>query len=109
MSTDILVTVNSIALGIITILLAVVGFFLKDIYNTNRQQQQRSEIAIKKLEDDLSKHKESLPEKYVMREDFFREINTLERKIDTIGRDITELNKNVSSLVSLVGGNTNGK
>ena len=42
-----------------------------------------------------------LPEKYTLKDDFYREINKLDSKLDYIREDITELNKNVSSLIAL--------
>ncbi len=49
----------------------------------------------------IERLEERLPEKYTLKDDFYREINKLDSKLDYIREDITELNKNVSSLIAL--------
>ncbi|MGE5551912.1 MAG: hypothetical protein ACM3ZC_15470 [Bacteroidota bacterium] len=79
--------------------LGIIGFFLKDIRASIRDKQNKQDQEIKELRDDLNNFKAGLPRVYVMRDDFLRAVTGLEMGVDTIRREITELNKNVSRLL----------
>jgi len=97
-ATLILVSLLSMALGII-------GYFLRDIRATMAQQLSAHQEQIKEVKDDLMEFKATIPRTFVMREDFIRAVAGLDHKVDTIGREITEINKNIGKLL---GGGTGG-
>lgn len=99
----VLVSILSCALGII-------GYFLKDIrasVNTQlgdtKDELQRvkndTKKEIQEVKDDLADFKALLPHQYVMREDFIRAVSGLDHKVDGIGKEITEINKNIGKLL----------
>lgn len=103
------ITGNDIYNVILTAAIGIIVYFLRDLKSSNdkKQDQQDTEISkvrddltgeVDKIRDDLTKIITSLPHTYVLRDDFLRAITCLEMKVDTIARDIGELNKNVSKL-----------
>lgn len=88
-----------ILLTILSLALTIIGYFIKDIRQNLKDTQSKHEQEITKVRDDLTSLITSLPHTYVLRDDFLRVISCLEMKVDTIGRDVGELNKNVSRLV----------
>lgn len=106
------ITINWI-FGIITTCAG--GFITWSLKNLYNQLQNDKAETRKLIEEHASKAKEDtknitakferleerIPEKYTLKDDFYREINKLDSKLDGIREDITELNKNVSSLIAL--------
>ncbi|WP_035296179.1 hypothetical protein [Brevibacillus thermoruber] len=101
-SYDTLIPFLSIAVALIYILIGVIGFFARDAYNRMKEEQNKQSTDIKRLEENLVKAKEDISREYVRKDDFFREINKIDQKIDKIGEHITEIHK----IVSAMGGNS---
>lgn len=84
---------------------------LKTIMQTHKTETQslinefdlRSRDEDKKLLGKIERLEEKLPEKYILKEDYYREINKLDRKIDNIKDELSSLNKNVAELVGKLG------
>ena len=84
--------------------LGIIGYFLRDIRYHGPTASAHQE-QIKEVKDDLMEFKATIPRTFVMREDFIRAVAGLDHKVDTIGREITEINKNIGKLL---GGGTGG-
>ncbi|GEC88608.1 MULTISPECIES: hypothetical protein [Brevibacillus] len=100
-SYDLLIPFLSIAVALIYILIGVIGFFARDAYNRMKEEQTKQSTDIKSLEEKFVKTKEDISKEYVRKDEFFREINKIDQKIDRIGEHITEIHK----IVSAMGGN----
>lgn len=108
-----LITVNWIFGVLSTAAIGFIGWTLKELYSQVKQDrietrkliEQQGQVykeLLDKLENKVYKIDEKLPEKYVLKEDFYREINKLDAKLDNVREDIADLHKTVSSLVALI-------
>lgn len=88
-----------ILLAILSFLIGLVGYFLKDIRQQLKEKQDRQDREISEIRSDLAAFKETLPRQYVMREDFLRSITALDMKIDNLSKDVSELVKSVSKML----------
>lgn len=109
------ITINWIFGIISTGAIGFISWSLKELYNQQRnertetrqiiaEQNKKSKEETEKLESKIYRLEEKLPEKYVLKEDFYREINKLDMKLDSIKDDVSELNKNVASLLTIAKG-----
>lgn len=100
---------DQIFMLVLGIIIALIAFFLKDLKKQNDDKHRELGDGIEKAKEDFKTENDkireeytklitSLPHTYVLRDDFLRAITCLEMKVDTIARDIGELNKNVSQL-----------
>lgn len=78
---------------------AVIAYFLKDIRQSVKEKQREQDEKIDELSKDMSRLKETLPQKYVLRDDFIRAIAGLDNKVDNIAKEVGEINKSLSRLL----------
>lgn len=71
-------------------ILGIIGYFLKDIRSSIREQQKSNQEEIKVLRADLEELRAELPEKFVLRDDYIRTLSNLENKIE---RNFDAVNK----------------
>lgn len=113
------ITINWIFGIISTGAIGFISWSLKELYNQHRaekaetrqliaEQGKKNKEQNEKLENKIYRLEEKLPEKYVLKEDFYREINKLDMKLDSIKADVSELNKNVASLLTIAKGEYKG-
>lgn len=76
-------------------ILGLIGYFLKDIRSSIREQQKTSQEEIKALRADLEELRAELPIKYVMRNDYIRTLSNLENKIE---RNFDAVNKKLDKI-----------
>ena len=88
-----------ILIAVLSATLGIIGYFLKDIRSSMNTELGQSKREIQSIKDDLADFKASLPHTYVMREDFIRAIAGLDHKVDSISKEITEINKNIGKLL----------
>lgn len=90
----------------------LVSFALKELFGQFKAEKLETRSLItenrQKLREEIEKTiakidrlEEKLPEKYALKDDFYREVNKLDLKLDNLRSDISELNKNVASLIAL--------
>lgn len=125
------ITVSWIFGGLVTIVTAVITWSLKELYSRSKSDKDDTNEKIEKLQADIKEnakeakqsvdevkkefetHKQKLPEKYVLKDEFNREINKLDQKLDdfknatyerldAVKDEIMELNKSIASLVATV-------
>lgn len=125
------ITISWIFGGLVTIVTAVITWSLKELYNRSKSDKDDTNEKIEKLKADIKEntkevkrnvdevkkefetHKQKLPEKYVLKDEFNREINKLDQKLDdfknatyerldAVKDEIMELNKSIASLVATV-------
>lgn len=87
--------------SILSMFLGVVTYLLKDIRSDSKLKQKEQDIEIEKIKEDFSDFKEVLPQKYVLRDDFLRAIANLDNKVDKVGNEIAEMNKNISKMLGV--------
>lgn len=85
-----------IGLAAISGLGAIIGYLLKDIRSSVKEQQQDHKEAIEEVKKDLANFKEQVPKEYVLRDDFVRTIGSIEYRINQVGKDVKELLKLLS-------------
>jgi uncharacterized coiled-coil DUF342 family protein len=68
----------------------------------------------KQVKEDMSEFKgrverisDKLPKDYVLKEDFHREINKFDQKLDFTRDEVSEINKKLASVIALLGGGVN--
>lgn len=76
-------------------ILGLIGYFLKDIRSSIREQQKTNQEEIKILRADLEELRAELPIKYVMRNDYIRTLSNLENKIE---RNFDAVNKKLDKI-----------
>jgi len=85
--------------GLLCMAMGIIGYFLRDIRQSLKEKQQEQDQKIAAVERDVMNLKETLPQKYVLRDDFVRAVAGLENKIDNICREVSEINKGLSRLI----------
>lgn len=90
-----------ITISLLSAAVGIIGYFLKDIKSSQKEKDTAQDKEIAAVKKDLSDFKAQLPLDYVLRDDFVREISTLNRKMDRVIRE-------VSGLVRAVGGKSCG-
>ncbi len=107
------ITVNWVFSIISTGAIGLISWSLKQLYSQSKaekdetrrlilQQDIKSKEESEKLGNKIYRLEEKLPEKYVLKEDFYREINKLDLKLDSIKDDVSELNKNVAAVLAMM-------
>ncbi|NPV70302.1 MAG: hypothetical protein HPY55_06610 [Firmicutes bacterium] len=77
---------------------SVIGYLLRDFKLSFERGQQKQDDTIDGLAKDLSNLKATLPEKFVMRDDFLRAVAGLDRKMDLVMREVTNTSRLVAEL-----------
>lgn len=102
------ITISWIFNIIVTLAMSVIGWSLKEQYKQIKNDKQETREYVKenitKLDARVVKLEDKLPKEYVLKEDFYREINKLDLKLDSVKDDIAELNKNVTALLTTIQG-----
>ncbi len=92
----------------VTLAMSVIGWSLKEQYKQIKTDRSETREYIKenigKLDTRVTKLEDKLPKEYVLKEDFYREINKLDLKLDSVRDDIAQLNKNVVALLTTIQG-----
>lgn len=125
------ITISWIFGGLVTITTAIITWSLKELYNRFKQDKDDTNKKIERLQDNVNKkakevkqnvdevkkefetYKQKLPEKYVMKEEFNREINKLDlklddfktatyEKLDNVKDEIMDLSNSISALVATI-------
>jgi len=114
------ITVSWIFGIIVSVVTAVISFSLKEIYGSSKKDKTEALKRLEELKDDtenklqsleqalneakkeLEIFKEKMPEKYTLKDDFHREINKLDAKMDNLKEEVSGLNKNVTALIAKI-------
>lgn len=83
-----------IAMSIITILLGVIGFFVKKAFND--LDNKASKTDLEEVKKDVEANKESIgkiKDNYLTKEDFFREQTKMEKRLDEILKLLRDISK----------------
>lgn len=78
---------------------AIIGYLLKDIRTSVKEQQTDQKDAIEKVKGDLANFKTQVAHQYVHKDDYIRTIASFDKKMDDVAKEISDLNKNVSELL----------
>lgn len=89
----------TILFGLLCGALGIIGYFLRDIRQAVKEQLAAQDEKIKAVEKDVSNLRETLPQKYVLRDDFVRAIAGLDNKVDSIFKEVGEINKSLNRLI----------
>ncbi|GAB6173292.1 hypothetical protein JCM15765_27700 [Paradesulfitobacterium aromaticivorans] len=92
---DLYQPVMTVLIAIVSAALGIIGYFLKDIRSSVRGEIDENKREIEKVQEELADFKATLPHTYVMSDDFIRAVASLDHKVDGIGKEITEINKNI--------------
>ncbi|MDI3480805.1 MAG: hypothetical protein PWQ97_460 [Tepidanaerobacteraceae bacterium] len=84
---------------VVSVALAAISYFIKDIRQTIKEKQEKTEKKIEDIGNEFMEFKASLPRNYVLRDDFIRTTATLEAKIDRMAADTTEIKEAIAKLV----------
>lgn len=106
------VTANWIFGILFSAAMGFMGWSVKELYSQLKNGKKETEKFItalevklkedsSKLENKIEKLETTVTEKYALKEDFHREINKVDAKLDYIRKDVTEISKNVSSLIAI--------
>ncbi|QUO43442.1 hypothetical protein KDJ56_11075 [Brevibacillus composti] len=116
--TGTLITIISVMGSILLTLASIIGYFLKDIRASVKENQNALDKNLQEIEKDFSDFKAELPHKYVLKDDFNRALKELkddqtraiaglEHKVDTLTRDVREMLQSVSKLTGAGAGGKN--
>ncbi|MCD9025764.1 hypothetical protein [Cohnella silvisoli] len=112
--TGALISIISVLITVLLTLVGIVGYFLKDIRASVKEKQKDQDENLSVISKEISKLKEDLPVKYVLKDDYTRTLKELkddqtraiagvEHKVDTLTRDVREMLQVVSKLTGLGG------
>lgn len=96
---DLYPAATTILYGLLGAAMGIIAYFLRDIRQSVKEKQQEQEQKLESLRKDMTNLKESLPHKYVLRDDFVRAIAGLDHKIDTICKEIGDISKGLNRLI----------
>lgn len=103
-------TMIQVLLIVLSSALAVIGYFLRDLKKTMISKDAEQDRAIEKLKDEFHNFRTSMPETYVLRQDWIRELTVFQKKIDDQSGKIDGQNtklikiaEDVSKLLALYG------
>lgn len=88
-----------IALPVFSLMLGVVGYFLKDIRASINKSQEDQKGEIKELQNDLTKFKMTVAHQYVLKDDYIRTIASFDKKMDDVVDKISEINRSIIELL----------
>lgn len=88
-----------IAVSLLGSAVLIIGFFVRYWMNSQEKKDAEQDSAIERVRQELSDFKAQVPRQYVHKNDFIRVSAGLEIKIDRIGSEIGEINKNLSKLI----------
>ncbi|GBF34129.1 hypothetical protein DCCM_3241 [Desulfocucumis palustris] len=82
-----------ILISILSAAVGIIGYFLKDIKVMQKEKDDKQDKAIQDVKDELADFKAQMPHVYVMRDDYVREISSLNLKMDRVIREVSGLAK----------------
>ncbi len=85
--------------GLLCTAMGIIGYFLRDIRQAVKEKHAEQDEKIKAVEKDVASLREALPQKYVLRDDFVRAIAGLDNKVDSIFKEVGEINKSLNRLI----------
>lgn len=83
---------------LMTVALGFISWSLKELYSKNEKRQSENKIAIEELGERVQKQQKDLYQNFVMKEDHYRDINALEKKIDNIKDILLDIKKDIGEL-----------
>lgn len=72
---------------------------LQEVRRTQRAQGEELGEELSHLRREAARLEAALPEKYVLRDDFVRQMVSVDKKLDDIGREVCSLSKSMAALV----------
>ncbi|SHJ59960.1 hypothetical protein [Desulfofundulus thermosubterraneus] len=84
---------------LLCVAMGIIAYFLRDIRQSVKEKQQEQDQKIDGIQKDLNVIRETLPQRYVLRDDFIRAIAGLDNKVDNIGKEVSEINKALNRLI----------
>jgi uncharacterized membrane-anchored protein YhcB (DUF1043 family) len=88
-----------IVLPVVSLLMGMVGYLLKDIRSSLRENEKDQKQELETLKKDLANFKTQVAHQYVHKDDYIRTIASFDKKMDDVVEKISELNKSVSELL----------
>lgn len=79
--------------------LGIIGYFLHDIRQAVKEKHKEQDDKIKDVERQMATLKETLPQKYVLRDDFVRAIAGMDNKVDNIFKEVSDISKSLNRLI----------
>ena len=76
---------------VLTVVLAIIAYFLKDIKKGFEDKYLQNKHEITKVQEDLEDFKEKVADKYVMKEDFVRSITTVDKRFDILDEKLDKI------------------
>lgn len=83
---------------LMTVALGFISWSLKELYSKNEKRQSENKVAIEELGERVQKQQKDLYQNFVMKEDHYRDINALEKKIDNIKDILLDIKKDIGEL-----------
>jgi hypothetical protein len=74
-----------------------VGFYLKDLRKTLREEQKTQSEDIEALRREATRLEVGLPEKFVLRDDFIRHVAKVDSSLQNIAQELALVSKNVAA------------
>jgi len=78
--------------------LGVIGYFLKDLRFSVRESLQKHEERMSCLEEKMNDLKETLPQRFVMRDDYIRAMSGFGAKLDKTHDAIVEIAERIAAM-----------
>lgn len=88
---------------LITIVVGIISWCLKTLYDKSEKRQQENKQAIETLMEKQNKNQKDLYKEFVTKEDHYRDINALEQKIDNIKDILMEMKNDIGKLIGKEG------
>lgn len=100
---DIGVSVNTIVQFLITTAMALITWSLKEMYNKVEKRQEAAEREIREIKQALNENNKEMFKTFVPKDDHYRDINALEKKIDGIKDILLDIKEDLGKLTGASG------
>ena len=95
---DIGISFNTIFQLIITGAVGFIGWSLKELYNKSERRQDAAEKNLKELMDAVNANNREMFKVFVTKDDHYRDINGIEKKIDGIKDILLDMKEDIGKL-----------
>lgn len=83
---------------LMTVAIGFIGWSLKELYSKSEKRHDAADDSIGKLEERINDQQQNLYKEFVTKDDHYRDINALEKKIDNIKDILMDIKEDIGQL-----------
>lgn len=98
---DVGISFNTIFQFLLTLAMGFITWSLKELYNKIEKRQEAAETELKEIKQALNKNDKEMFKTFVLKDDHYRDINALEKKIDGIKDILLDMKEDLGKLTGV--------